>query len=278
MKNLIENLETIIFTFFNILIQTILIILIAYFIIKIILFVVNKILGLIIKSKKSSNQRIITIKSIVLNLIKYFFWLVTFIVILFSFGVTWQAILASAGVLGVIISIGAQELISDTVNGFFVIFEGTYDIGEYVKVGEFEGFVVGLGIKSTVLQTYESELITIPNSKIHEVINYSKNEYNLYYSFTAPYSEEITKIESVIKSEIIPTVVDLKYVSACEYLGISELGSSSVEYMLQIRTKPENRFMVKRSTNSIIKDTFDKNNIEIPFEQLTISYGSKQNV
>ncbi len=247
-------------------------ILIIYLITKIIIFFINKILYRTQKAKGSNDKRIETITSIIDNLIKYTMGIVMFLFILISLGVSWSSLLAATGVIGVVLGLGANELIKDTINGFFVVFEGTYDLGEYVIINNYEGYVIDLGIKSTILKTMSNEKITIPNSKVNEVINLSKKDYVSFYYFSASYDEKIEKMESIINEQILKEIKNLKIVKEVTYLGLDEFLDSGINYALKIKTHPEDRFEAKRKVNAIIKKIFDKENLEIPYQNITVSY------
>ncbi len=266
------NIDDLIINIILSLIDFILGILIIYLITKLIILFVNKVLYRTQKAKGANEKRIETITSIIDNLIKYTMGIIMFLFILISLGVSWASLLAATGVIGVVLGLGANELIKDTINGFFVVFEGTYDLGEYVIINEYEGYVIDLGIKSTILKTMSNEKITIPNSKVNEVINLSKKDYVSFYYFTASYDEKIEKIEEVINNEILKEVNELKIVKKVTYLGLDEFLDSGIKYALKIKTHPEDRFEAKRKVNAIIKKTFDKENLEIPYQNITISY------
>lgn len=243
---------------------------------KILILMVNKIITKALSAKNASKQRIETIIGMIDNLVKYVIGIVIFIIILVAFGVPWESLMAGAGILGIIVGLGAQELISDTVNGFFVIFEGTFEVGEYIQVNEFEGFVVDLGIKSTVIETYENKKITIPNSKIQEVVNYSKNNYDTFYYFGVSYDVKLKDMVQIINKQIIPEVTNLEEVKKVSYIGLNEFQDSAITYGLCITTAPEVRFSMKRNVNAIIKEVLDENNIEIPYQNITISYKEEE--
>ncbi len=247
-------------------------ILIIYLITKIIIYFINKILYRTQKAKGSNDKRIETITSIIDNLIKYTMGIVMFLFVLISLGVSWSSLLAATGVIGVVLGLGANELIKDTINGFFVVFEGTYDLGEYVIINNYEGYVIDLGIKSTILKTMSNEKITIPNSKVNEVINLSKKDYVSFYYFSSSYDEKIEKMESIINEQILKEIKKLKIVKEVTYLGLDEFLDSGINYALKIKTHPEDRFEAKRKVNVIIKKIFDKENLEIPYQNITISY------
>ncbi len=266
--NLNEIIVKILFSILDFIIGVIII----YLLMKIIIFIVNKILYKTQKAKGANNKRIQTITSIIDNLIKYTMGVILFLFILISFGVSWGSLLAATGVIGVVLGLGANELIKDTINGFFVVFEGTYDLGEYVIINEYEGYVIDLGIKSTILKTMSNEKITIPNSKVNEVVNLSKKDYVTFYNFSVSYDEKIEKIENIINNIILVEVKKIKEIKEVEYLGLDEFLDSSISYILKIKTHPEDRFVAKRKVNSIIKRVFDKENLEIPYQNITINY------
>ncbi len=257
----------------NVIFYTILIVVLT----KIAIFIFNKILTKAMLTRGASKKRVETIIGITDNLIKYLMGIILLIVILVSFGVPWESLIAGAGVLGIVLGLGAQELISDTVNGFFVIFEGTYEFGDYIKVNQFEGYVTYLGIKSTIITSNENEKITIPNSKIQEVVNLSKNNYVLYYNFDVSYDIELNEINKIIEQKIVPKMQKIEGLIEAEYIGLDEFKESSIAYCLRLTMLPESRFKIKRQINAIIKEVFDNNNIEIPYKNITISYKKENN-
>ncbi len=266
------NLNDLIMKFALSLLDFIIGILIIYLITKAIIIIVNKILYKTQKAKGANNKRIETITSIIDNLIKYTMGIIIFIFVLLSLGVSWTSLLAATGVIGVVLGLGANELIKDTINGFFVVFEGTYDLGEYVIINDYEGYVIDLGIKSTILKTMSNEKITIPNSKVNEVINLSKKDYLSFYYFTSSYDVKVEKMEKIINEKILPKIKKLSIIKEVNYLGLDEFLDSGINYALKIKTHPEDRFEAKRKVNSIIKKTFDDENLEIPYQNITISY------
>ncbi len=266
------NLNDLIMKFGLSLLDFIIGILIIYLITKVIIIIVNKILYKTQKAKGANSKRIETITSIIDNLIKYTMGIIIFIFVLLSLGVSWTSLLAATGVIGVVLGLGANELIKDTINGFFVVFEGTYDLGEYVIINDYEGYVIDLGIKSTILKTMSNEKITIPNSKVNEVINLSKKDYLSFYYFSSSYDVKVEDMENIINEKILPKIKELSIVKDVYYLGLDEFLDSGINYALKIKTHPEDRFEAKRKVNSIIKRTFDDENLEIPYQNITISY------
>ncbi len=99
---------------------------------------------------------------------------VTLLMVLSVFGVDIRPILAGAGVIGLAIGFGAQSLVKDFVSGLFILVENQYGIGDKVKIGSFEGRVIRIAMRSTVLKDEEGKLYYISNGSINNVINLSQ--------------------------------------------------------------------------------------------------------
>lgn len=121
-------------------------------------------------------QRIETLSSVFSHLVRFSIIAVVVVWLLSELGVAVGALLAGAGVVGVAIGFGAQNLMKDILNGFFIIIERQYVKGDQVKLGEVEGEVVHLSLRSTILRDTAAIFYYIPNGSIPFVINYSKGQ------------------------------------------------------------------------------------------------------
>ncbi len=223
------------------------------------------------KFNNEHSRREETLKSIVDDLIKYTFNTILLIFILLSFGIDLMALIAAVGVLSLIIGIAAQSLISDMLNGFFTVIEGYYDIGDYISIKDsYEGEVISLGIKTTTIVSPANIMITIPNSEISEIRNYSKMEYINYITYSFGYKEDILIVKKVIEEDIFPKFRKHYPKTNIEYLGVETLAASDVQIMIAITSDYRERFIIQRTLTELIKIEFDKNNIEIPFQQIVI--------
>lgn len=138
----------------------------------------NKKLGLNVNNKRSD-----TVRKLIKSIVRYVVYFIVFIEILSLFGINTTGILASAGLVSVAVGFGAQSLVKDIITGFFLILEGQFDVGDYVKISNqaafiAEGVVVTLGLRSTKIRSNSGEVYFIPNSSINQVVNYSQT-YNL---------------------------------------------------------------------------------------------------
>lgn len=132
---------------------------------------------------KSNEKRRTTLRKLLKSVVRYIIYFIVFIQILSICGVNTAGILASAGLISVAIGFGAQSLVKDIITGFFIVLEGQFDVGDYVKIYNqtafiAEGSVRTLGLRSTKIMAHSGEIYFIPNSSINQVINYSQH-YNL---------------------------------------------------------------------------------------------------
>ncbi len=224
--------------------------------------------------KQLSEIRVNTIISLTDNLIKYSLAAMGIFIVLINLGFDAKVVLTGAGAGAVIIGIAAQELIKDFINGVFTVIEGYYDIGDYIEVNAYSGTVVDLGIKTTTLRTDENYVVTIPNSLITEIKNFSKSDINIFYEISTSYESDVKKNKEVIINEILPIFLKDNMVISAEYRGVQHLNESSVNHMVCIVCKPIDRYQVKRNMNLIIKEQFERKGIEIPYNKITVYEGS----
>jgi small conductance mechanosensitive channel len=117
----------------------------------------------------SNNQRIQTIKSLLNNAIGSIIYSIAVVTILSELGVNILPIITGAGILGLAVAFGAQTLVKDVVTGFFIIFEGQFNVGDRVTIAGVEGVVQELNLRTTIVKTGEGNKVIISNSQITTV-------------------------------------------------------------------------------------------------------------
>ncbi len=256
---------------------------IIYIVLLIIIFkflnmIINKIVDKAVKSKFGAEeyQRGETVKNILHDLTRYSINIILVIGILIAVGVDFKLLLTTIGVSSVIIGIAAQSLIIDMINGFFTVFEGYYDIGDFIEINNFEGEVVSLGIKTTTLKDTSNRIITIPNSKVSEIINYSKMEYDAFIDYKVSSYEDVNKVEELINGTLINRVKDYEYVNDFSYLGVGNFEQDNFQIKFSLVTNDADRFEAHRMLNREMKILFEENNIKQPV--LNIGNKGGQNV
>jgi len=186
--------------------------------------------------------------------------------ILSLLGINLGPLLASAGIAGLAIGFGAQTLVKDVINGFFILLENQYDIGDNIRVAGVKGTVEAMNMRSTVLRDEDGTVHIIPNSEIKIVSNATRDWSQLTLRVTVAYSEpseRIVKLLQEVGEELRndPAYAD-DIVSDIEVPGIDRVGNGEVEYLIQVKTRPNQQHRVSRELRRRIKECFQQNNVQ----------------
>ena len=235
-------------------------------------WLINILQRLILTKLLARSNRGATIVKLLSSFVKYLVVIIAFMLVLNTWGVDTATLLASAGILSLIIGLGAQSLISDIIAGVFIVFEGEYQVGDIVIIDGWRGTVDEIGIRTTKIIDWQGNIKIINNSAIASIINQSKELSVTTCVVGIDYREPIAKVELLIKNNIdrirsaIPEIVDGPY-----YKGVDSLGDSSVNLLFIATVKESDYYVVQRALNREIKMLFDENNIYIPFPQITLN-------
>lgn len=246
------------------LLRTIQIVTIAWLLSMLVRFLLKKLLA---RSNRST-----TIVKLMNSFIKYLIAIIAFLMILGAWGVDTGTLLASAGILSLVIGLGAQSLIADIIAGMFIVFEGEFQVGDIVIIDGWRGTVDEIGIRTTKIIDWQGNIKIINNSQISSIINQSKELSVTTCVVAIDYRESIPRVELIIKNNLerikknIPEIVEGPY-----YKGVDSLADSSVNLLFIATVKESNYYVVQRALNREIKMIFDENNVSIPFPQVTIN-------
>lgn len=220
----------------------------------------------------ATNNKVQTVVKLISSTIKYACALSFIFITLSVWGVDTNAILVSAGILALIIGLGAQSLISDIIAGINIVFEGEFHVGDIVLIDNFRGQVVEIGLTTTKIIDYSSNIKVINNSKIATVVNLSSKSSVVVVEVGIEYGEDLEKLEAMLEDELKEMGKRVKvFKGAPQYMGVSALANSSVNLKFSVNCKEDDRFAAERALNREIYLLFQKHNINIPFPQVTIS-------
>jgi len=217
-------------------------------------------------------QRRDTLARMIVYVFDTLFIFIFLLIVLDNLGINLRAILATAGVASIAFGFGAQSLIKDFINGFFIIWEDQFAVGDIIVTNEEGGMVEKMTLRITQLRNTEGTLITLPNSEIKMVKNYSNEWSRVDFRVGVAYATDLDRAIRVINEEAaaLAAQYDKKIIGEPQMLGVDELGDSSIVIRLWIKTKPLEQWEIKRIFNKKIKERFDKEGIEIPFPQRTV--------
>ncbi|MCR5486586.1 MAG: mechanosensitive ion channel family protein [Lachnospiraceae bacterium] len=193
---------------------------------------------------------------------------------LFLLGIDATRLLASAGILSVVVGLGAQSLLGDVLAGIFIVMEGSLHVGDYVTIEGVRGIVTEIGLRTTRYEDINQNIRIIRNNEIKSLSNMSMKYSVILYNIPVPYEEDFPKIRKILNEEFIDLYEDhrfLKSIPVCQ--GIEHLGESSVELRVRFMCEEKDRYDVQRFMYDEIMRIFRENNITVPFNQLDIHVG-----
>ena len=226
-----------------------------------------------------SEKRISTIVRLVKQAVLLAFWLTIGLILLKEFDIEVGPIIASAGIVGLAVGFGAQNLVRDIISGFFIILENQIRVGDVAIINGTGGLVEKINFRTTILRDVGGVVHIFPNGAISTLSNLT-NEWSAYvFDIGVAYKENTDQVIQVM-SEVCGAMQKDEYYSRMiledpEIFGVDKLADSSVIIKGRIKTKPIKQWEVGREFLRRIKLAFDENNIEIPFPHRSIHFGEQ---
>ena len=181
-------------------------------------------------------------------------------------GINMGPLLASAGIAGLAIGFGAQTLVRDFINGFFILVENQYDIGDTIKIAAVQGAVEDMTLRRTVLRDDNGSLHTVPNGQISIVTNLTRDWTQLPLHISVAYGADSDEVIRLLKEVGEEVANDARYaemiVAKPEVPGIERVSGNEVDYLMLVKTRPGSQYAVSRELRRRIKACFEKNHIE----------------
>ena len=233
---------------------------------------VEKALVLLLGFFKRPSHRSATIITITQSLLRYAAAIIILCWGLSIIGVNVATILASVGVVALIVGFGAESLIEDVITGFFMLFENQYNVGDIVEVGGFRGTVSDIGIRTTSITDLGGNVKIINNSNMKDILNRSDHASRSLAEIQIPYETDLPAFEEKLPGILDAIYNDHKDVmhSAPVYLGVQELGESGVTLRFVVEVDECNIFSTERILNRDLWVRFREAGVEVPFRQVDV--------
>jgi small conductance mechanosensitive channel len=205
---------------------------------------------------------------------------IIFLVTLLSLlGVNIGPLLAGAGIVGLAVGFGAQELVRDVITGFFILLENQIRVGDVVTINGTSGLVEEIELRIVTLRDLSGVVHIFQNGKINSVSNMTKEWSAMVFDIGVAYKENVDRVIEVIKETADEMQKDqdyrLKILEPLEVFGLDKFGDSAVIIKARFKTKPLEQWNVGREFNRRLKYRFDAEGIEIPFPHRTIYWGEE---
>ena len=192
---------------------------------------------------------------------------------LYLLGIQATRLLASAGILSIVVGLGAQSLVSDLLAGIFIVMEGSLHVGDYILVDGVRGKVIEIGLRTTRYEDDNQNIRIICNNALKEFANMSMKYSIVFYNIPVPYKEDYPRIRSILNKEFLQLYEDnrfLKGIPVCQ--GIQNFADSSVDLRIKFMCDEAERYDVQWFMYDNIMRIFMANNITVPFNQMDVHY------
>lgn len=218
--------------------------------------------------------RVSTISGVTKGIVTIVWIVVSILLGLMLLGIDVIPLLAGAGLVGVAVSLASQNLIKDAINGFLIILEDQYALGDMINVGNVGGLVENLNLRMTQVRDAEGRLITIPNSEIKIVANLSSRWSRADLNIPVGYQTDINQVLKLIEHVALEMDKDPQWqeqiVETPKVLGVENFGDRGLMIRVWIKTQPLKQWDVAREYRRRLKIAFDDAGISIPLPQQAI--------
>jgi len=222
--------------------------------------------------KKSVEYRLKTIRQLSTQLARVALAIIMGSWVLGAIGIDVRPVIAGIGVAGLGLSLAAQNIIRDYINGFIILFEDQYNVGDWIEINNYSGTVELFTLRATRLRDMEGNLVIVPNGTVQTVVNYTKEwsvavvkvgiTYEADYSKARKIMEDLGKEMAEGDGGVI--------LEQPVFQGITDFGPSEIDMRILIKTLPGRQWSVGRSFREKLKERFDAENISFAYPQLTV--------
>jgi small conductance mechanosensitive channel len=200
--------------------------------------------------------------------------LIAGMLVLGELGVSVAPILGAAGVVGLAVGFGAQSLVKDYFNGFFLLLENQIRQGDVVKLGEHAGLVEEVTLRFVQMRDYDGNVHFVPNGTISAVVNMSRGFAQAVVDIGVGYGEDLDQVMEVMREvgrEMRNDPIHAtRILDNLEIAGVEKWADSAVVIRARFRVAPLEQWTVKRDYLRRLKRAFDERGIEIPFPQVRL--------
>jgi small-conductance mechanosensitive channel len=231
--------------------------------------------------ESEAEKRIDTLTGILLGALRIVLYTVFCIMLLGKFGIDIGPLLASAGILGLAVGFGAQELVRDYISGFFILLEDQLRAGDVAIINGTGGLVENIGLRTISLRDFSGTVHIFQNGKISSLSNMTKDWSAMVFDIGVAYKENVDQVMEIMKQVGDELQNDEKFgpdiIEPIEVFGLDSFGDSALVIKARLKTKPIQQWTIGREYRRRLKIAFDAQNIEIPFPHTTVYWGEDIN-
>ena len=232
-----------------------------------------------IEANLEKGKRINTLIGIVKGIVHIAITTIFILEILIELGIDIAPLLAGAGIIGLAVGFGAQELVRDVISGFFMLLENQLRVGDIVIINDTRGVVEEIELRTIRLRDLSGVVHVFQNGKINSLSNTTMGWSAAVFDIGVAYKEDVDHVMGIMKkvSEELRSTdeyMDL-ILEPMEVFRLDNFGDSAIVIKARFKTIPGKQRMVGREYRRLLKLAFDKAGVEIPFPHRTIYWGNK---
>jgi moderate conductance mechanosensitive channel len=182
------------------------------------------------------------------------------------FNINIEPLLASAGIAGLAIGFGAQALVKDVINGFFILVENQFEVGDTIKVAGVSGQVIAIAMRRTCLRDSDGTLHVVPNGAIQIVSNMTRDWSQVALHVAVDYAEDSDRVLKVLKEVAGGFYEDAAFkpdvVAEPMVPGIDRVRGREIDYLMLVKVRPGKQDAVARELRLRIKSSLEQNQIK----------------
>ena len=224
-----------------------------------------------------AEKRLNTLMGVLRKIISVVVWTIFIMIFLEKININIIPILSAAGIVGLAVGFGAQELVRDFISGFFILLEDGIRAGDVVTLNGTTGTVEKMELRTITLRDSMGVVHIFQNGKVNTISNMTKGWSAVRFDIGVAYKENLAKVMEVMQQVGDEMYAEDEYktnmLASVEVSGLNNFGDSALEIRARIRTRPGKQWGIGREYRKRLKEAFDTHNIEIPFPHQTIYWG-----
>lgn len=227
-----------------------------------------------VKNDNEYKKQVSTIKNLVKSLSNGLVVVIMVLNLLARYNIDIRPLLAAAGVVGVAVGFAARRFVEDIIMGIFILLEGQIRVGDVVTIDNFSGTVEKVTLKMVIIRNLNGHVHYIRNGMIGVITNKTREYACPIIDIGVAYDSNIDEVIEIMKSIAQKMKNDDKYrkfiIADLDVLGVTEFQDSAIVIRALFKTVPSQQWFIEREYKKLIKESFDKNGISIPFPQRDI--------
>jgi small-conductance mechanosensitive channel len=254
-------------------IRAVIILLLAWLAVRVARLVIRRGVARLLSSRRATDRefatRLRTLTSLAESATRLIVWILAGLTILAVFGVPIGPLLASAGVAGLAVGLGAQTLIRDIIGGIFIVLEDQFHVGDVITVNAISGQVESLTLRYTVLRTLDGAYVVIPNGEIRIVQNLSRDWARAVIDVAVTPEEDVDRVVAVLRDLLagLPNdpVLGPLVLEPGEVLGVEAIAPQQATVRLAVKTRPLEQWRVVRELRRRILLALREAGVSVPY-------------